>query len=119
MQENLSSLYSQSDENTVITGLYLAYQIYKPGTAEAPFVCANFLSSLDERIALEDVYQSTTYISKHLIIVSDFRLFMELHTPADCLITLAGYMRALGEDCLGNILRVRDKYLVKWRRNLN
>lgn len=41
---------------------------------------------------------------------------MELHTPADCLITLVEYMRTLG-DSLGNILQVRDKDLVKWRRN--
>ena len=77
----------------------------------------NFLSSLDGRIALEDVSQSTTYIPKHLTTAADFRLFMELHAQADCLITHGGYMRALGEDRLGNILQVRDKDLVEWRRN--
>jgi len=116
MQKNLLRLYPQSGEKTAITGLYLAHKIHKLGTTESPFVYANFLSSLDGRIALEDVSQSTTYIPKHLTTASDFRLFMELHAQADCLITHGGYMRALGEGRLGNILQVRDKDLVEWRR---
>jgi len=119
MQKNLLRLYPNSGEKCPISGLYLAHQIYKLGTTESPFVYANFLSSLDGRIALEDVSQSTTYIPKHLTTASDFRLFMELHAQADCLISHGGYMRALGEGRLGNILQVRDKDLVEWRRNNN
>jgi len=117
MQHNLLRLYPQSGEKCAIKGLYLAHQVHKLGTAESPFVYANFLSSLDGRIALEDVSQSTTYIPKHLTTASDFRLFMELHAQADCLITHGGYLRALTEGRLGNILQIRDKDLVAWRRN--
>jgi riboflavin biosynthesis pyrimidine reductase len=117
MPKNLLRLYPQSGEKCAIKGLYLAHQVHKLGSAESPFVYANFLSSLDGRIALEDVAQSTTYIPKHLTTASDFRLFMELHAQADCLITHGGYMRALGEDRLGNILQIRDKDLIEWRRN--
>ena len=117
MQKTLLRLYPQPGEKTAITGLYLAHQIHKLGTTESPFVYANFLSSLDGRIALEDVSQSTTYIPKHLTTASDFRLFMELHAQADCLITHGGYMRALSEGRLGNILQVRNKDFVEWRRN--
>ena len=117
MQKNLLRLYPQSGRKTAITGLYLAHQVHRLGTTKSPFVYANFLSSLDGRIALEDVSQSTTYIPKHLTTASDFRLFKELHAQADCLITHGGYMRALGEGRLGNILQVRDKDLVAWRRN--
>ena len=78
---------------------------------------ANFLSSLDGRIALEDVSLGTPYIPKHITTASGFRLFMELHAQADCLITNGGYMRALGEDRLGNILQVRHQDLLEWRRN--
>jgi len=117
MQNNLLRLYPQAGEKCAIKGLYLAHQVHKLGTPEAPFVYANFLSSLDGRIALEDVSQSTTYIPKHLTTASDFRLFMELHAQADCLITHGGYMRALGESRLGNILQIRDKDLVEWRQN--
>ena len=117
MQKNLLRLYPQSGEKSAIKGLYLAHQIHKLGIAELPFVYANFLSSLDGRIALEDVSQGTTYIPKHLTTASDFRLFMELQAQADCLITHGGYMRALGEGRLRNILQIRDKDLVEWRRN--
>ena len=116
MQKNLLRLYPQSGGKTAIAGLYLAHQVHRLGTTASPFVYANFLSSLDGRIALEDVSQSTTYIPKHLTTVSDFQLFKELHAQADCLITHGGYMRALGEGRLGNILQVRDKDLVEWRR---
>jgi riboflavin biosynthesis pyrimidine reductase len=119
MQKTLLRFYPQPGEKSAIKGLYLAHQIHKLGTAELPFVYANFLSSLDGRIALEDVSQSTTYIPKHLTTASDFRLFMELHAQADCLITHGGYMRALGDGRLGNILQIRDKELVYWRRNHN
>ena len=71
-----------------------------------------FLSSLDGRIALEDVSQSTTYIPKHLTTASDFRLFMELHAQADCLITHGGYMRALSEGRLGTYCRSETKILL-------
>ena len=116
MQNNLLCLYPQFCENISIEGLYLAHQIQKLGTTQAPFVYANFLSSLDGRIALEDSNQGSSYIPKHLTTPSDFRLFMELHAQADCLITHGGYMRALSEGRLGNILQVRDKDLVEWRR---
>ncbi|MGZ5009090.1 MAG: riboflavin biosynthesis protein RibD, partial [Methylobacter sp.] len=48
---------------------------------------------------------------------SDFGLFMELHAQSDCLITHGGYMRALAEGRLGNILQVKDKALIEWRRD--
>jgi riboflavin biosynthesis pyrimidine reductase len=117
MQKNLLRLYPQPGEKSAIKGLYLTHQVHKLGTAESPFVYANFLSSLDGRIALEDVSHSTTYIPKHLTTASDFRLFMELHAQADCLITHGGYLRALSEGRLGNILQISDRDLVEWRRN--
>ena len=72
---------------------------------------------MDGRIALEYVSLGTTYIPKHITTASGFRLFMELHAQADCIITNGGYMRALGEDRLGNILQVRHQDLLEWRRH--
>lgn len=117
MQKNLLRFYPNPCEKVSIQGLYLAHQLHKLGTAESPFVYANFLSSLDGRIAVEDAVQGTTHIPKHITTASDFGLFMELHAQADCIITHGGYMRALGEGRLGNILQVKDKDLVAWRRN--
>ncbi len=68
-------------------------------------VYANFLTSLDGRIALEDP-QGRTYLPKTLTTPDDFRLFVELEAQADCLITHGGYLRALAEKRLGNILQI-------------
>jgi riboflavin biosynthesis pyrimidine reductase len=117
MQKNLLRLYPNSCEKVSIKGLYLGHQLHKLGATESPFVYANFLSSLDGRIAVEDAAQHTTHIPKHITTASDFGLFMELHAQADCIITHGGYMRALDEGRLGNILQVKDKDLAEWRRD--
>ena len=117
MPEKLLSLYTDSCKAD-LKGLYLAHQLHTLGSIKTAFVFANFLSSLDGRIALEDTGQNASpYIPKHLTTASDFRLFMELHAQADCLITHGGYMRALSEKRLGNVLQVSSNDLVEWRRS--
>ncbi len=116
MQKKLLQLYPDYCEKISTQGLYLAQQLQQLGTTAAPFVYANFLSSLDGRIALEDA-NHRTYIPKRIKTASDFGLFMELQAQADCIITHGGYMRALAEGLLGNVLQVNDKDLVEWRRN--
>jgi riboflavin biosynthesis pyrimidine reductase len=115
--KNLLRFYPSPCEEICLKGLYLSDQLHKLGSAESPFVYANFLSSLDGRIAIEDSIQHNTHIPKHITTASDFGLFMELHAQSDCLITHGGYMRALGEGRLGNILQVKDKNLIEWRRD--
>lgn len=115
--QKLLRLYPEPAETVSIKGLYLAHNLHRRGVAEAPFVYANFLSSLDGRIALEDIEPGAPYIPKHLMTASDLALFMELHAQADCLITHGGYMRALGQERLGNILQVRNNDFIEWRRD--
>nr|WP_305908832.1 hypothetical protein [Methylomarinum sp. Ch1-1]MDP4521691.1 hypothetical protein [Methylomarinum sp. Ch1-1] len=118
MSEQLCALYPHFSERVSLCGLYLAHRLQRQGGAETPFVYANFLSSLDGRIAIEDSGQNTPpYIPKHITTASDFSLFMELHAQADCLITHGGYMRALSEQRLGNILQVNKADLAEWRRS--
>ncbi len=117
MQNKLLRLYPPTSRKYAVSGLYLSHQILALGSNEHPFVYANFLSSLDGRIALEDTTQGNTYIPKHITTVSDFRLFKELQAQADCVITHGGYMRALNTGRLGNILQIRDNDLVEWRNN--
>lgn len=116
-QQQLLRLYPPSYGEIPLQGLYLEHRLHELGAQGSPFVYANFLSSLDGRIALEDTDDGKTYIPKHLISASDFRLFMELHAQADCLITHGGYLRALSEGRLGNILQIRDADLAEWRRS--
>lgn len=101
-----------------LAGLYLDLDLYKQGSVQRPFVYANFLTSLDGRIALENE-AGEAYLPRHLTTTSDFRLFLELQCQADCLITHGGYLRSLHAGRLGNILQVGvhplGAELAEWR----
>lgn len=116
MSSKILCLYPHAATETDIKDLYLAHNLHKLGTKESPFVYANFLSSLDGRIAVEDVEEGESHIPKHLTTDSDFALFMELHAQSDCLITHGGYLRALSQGRLGNILQPRYPEHLEWRR---
>lgn len=112
------SFVSSPFEEVALEGLYLRLNLHRLGTPEKPFVYANFLTSLDGRIALEDS-SGQTYLPKSLTTPNDFRLFLELECQADCLITHGGYLRSLAEKRLGNILQIgltdTTRDLAEWR----
>lgn len=118
MSKKLLRLFPTPTEYVDLKGLYLKEKLYLRGTHEKPFIYANFLSSLDGRIALDDE-TGIPYLPKSLTTPDDFRLFLELHAQADCLITHGGYLRSLSEGRLGNILQVgvhpQGDDLLAWR----
>lgn len=95
-------------------GLYLARELHQRGREGAPFVYADFVSSLDGRIALADA------VPPELTGGTDLRLLLELQAQADCVITNAGYLRAIAEGRQGDILRIGSVDgtidLAHWRR---
>jgi riboflavin biosynthesis pyrimidine reductase len=105
MTKTLFRLYPPPYEEVPLRGLYLQLELHRRGTPEAPFVYANFLTSLDGRIALEDA-TGEAYLPKTLTTPDDFRLFLELECQADVLITHGGYLRSLEAGRLGNILQI-------------
>ncbi len=118
MSRPIYRLFPPPYEEVSLHGLYLGLNLHETGTPEKPFVYANFLSSLDGRIALEDE-GGETYLPKSLTTPDDFRLFLELEAQADCLITHGGYLRSLHAGRLGNILQVGQREeaddLALWR----
>jgi riboflavin biosynthesis pyrimidine reductase len=111
-------LFPPPFEEVALHGLYLNLNLRRLGRPGKPFVYANFLTSLDGRIALEDA-SGQTFLPKSLTTPDDFRLFLELEAQADCLITHGGYLRSLQEKRLGNILQIgleeRSRDLAAWR----
>lgn len=105
MSKQLLRLFPTPSETVPLRGLYLKENLHLRGVSGRPFVYANFLSSLDGRIALEDE-TGIPFLPKSLTTEDDFRLFLELHAQADCLVTHGGYLRALEDGRLGNILQV-------------
>ena len=120
MPKKLLRLFPAPSEMAPLRGLYLQEKLHLRGKSGHPFVYANFLSSLDGRIALEDE-TGIPYLPKSLTTEDDFRLFLELHAQADCLVTHGGYLRALHEGRLGNILQVGvhelGSDLPSWRKS--
>lgn len=118
MSKEIYRLYPPPYESVPLRGLYLKLGLHELGAAAQPFVYANFLASLDGRIALEDT-AGESYLPKSLTTPDDFRLFLELQAQADCLITHGGYLRSLQAGKLGNILQIGQREesadLVEWR----
>lgn len=117
MAKNLLHLYPGPTHEIPLRGSYLDHAVHRLGGAERPFVYANFVSSLDGRIAIGEGQQSRLPVE--LNSGNDFRLFLELQAQADCLITHGGYMRAIAEGRLDDILQVGTRAgtedLAAWR----
>jgi riboflavin biosynthesis pyrimidine reductase len=112
-------LYPAPGEERPLRGLYLGQGLHALGGEGEPFVYANFVSSLDGRIALQESRGGVAYLPGQLLSANDFRLFLELQAQADCLITHGGYLRALAAQRLGNVLQVspggEHPDLLAWR----
>jgi riboflavin biosynthesis pyrimidine reductase len=89
-----------------LDGTYLAHDLHALGTPEQPFVYANFVSSLDGRIAVVEAHTGESYVLEDLTSSHDWRLFQELQAQADCMVTHGGYLRALAERKFDDILQV-------------
>jgi riboflavin biosynthesis pyrimidine reductase len=96
--------------------LYLDERLHEQGSAQSPLVYANFVSSLDGRIALIETDGAESNILEDLTSSNDFHLFQELQAQADCLVTHGAYLRALAKGGLGNVLQIDDAELIAWRK---
>ena len=86
-----------------LEGLYLGEHL--PAPAAPALVYANFVTSLDGRIAVTDA-AGISRVPDGLTNPRDWRLFRELQAHADCIVTHGGYLRALASGTLGNVLQV-------------
>ena len=120
MNKEVVCLYPDFGVAEPLQGLYLRRDLFADRNAKRPFVYANFLSSLDGRIALRNSQQAHYQLPAMLKSEEDFRLFLELYAHADCIVTHGGYMRALAADRLGNVLQIPQlpwtEYIHAWRK---
>ncbi|MEO0974501.1 MAG: dihydrofolate reductase family protein [Pseudomonadota bacterium] len=100
-----------------VRGLYLDGQL-SALRSDAPLIYANFVTSLDGRIALGSDEQEA-HVPQALTTAADWRLFQELQAHADCFIVHGAYLRALAAGRLGDILQVglraESADLLGWR----
>lgn len=122
MVKQLVRLYPQTSATFLLDKLYLQHDSWYDAQSNKPKVVANFLMSLDGRIAITpDEEASNPQLPKSLTSKEDFRLFLELYAQADCLITHGGYLRTLAKNRLGNILQLPSDKVFEdlhiWRQN--
>jgi len=106
MSAQIVELYPHTGTMRALDGTYLAHDLHALGTPEQPFVYANFVSSLDGRIAVVEAHTGESYVLEDLTSSHDWRLFQELQAQADCMVTHGGYLRALAERKFDDILQV-------------
>ena len=101
-----------------LEGLYLNERMPTPRDGAPAMIYANFISSLDGRIAVTDT-QGVSRLPAGLTNARDWRLFQELQAHADCLVTHGGYLRALARGRLDNVLQVGvapgSEDITRWR----
>lgn len=119
MAKQLLRLFPQPAIRCELKNLYLHHHGWHMLDQNKPTVVANFVTSTDGRIAISQNKVSKPQLPRTLTSKEDFRLFLELYAQADCLITHGGYLRALTDNQLGNILQLPlEQYfqdLHKWR----
>lgn len=106
MTETLYQLYPFRPGEQPLRGTYLAHRLHEIGSSTQPFVYADFVASLDGRIALREPGSGQSHLPQALASDNDLRLLLELHAQADCLITHGAYLRAIAEGRLDDILQV-------------
>ena len=116
----VTQLYPATPRQLGLKGLYLSEQLHQCNKGNRPLIYANFVSSLDGRIALKQDGAASSFMPEGLTNRNDFRLFLELQAQADCLVTHGGYLRELAANRLGNVLQVGTQEgaedLSAWRK---
>ena len=101
-----------------LEGLYLNERMPPPAAGAPAMVYANFVTSLDGRIAVTDA-EGGSHLPDGLTNPRDWRLFQELQAHADCLVTHGGYLRAFASGRLGNVLQAGlaagSEDITRWR----
>jgi riboflavin biosynthesis pyrimidine reductase len=119
MVSRLLRLYPGPPQETALAGAYLADELASLGSAARPFVYADFVASLDGRIALCNPDTGACHVPEVLRSADDFRLLTELQAQADGVITHGGYLRAIAAGALDDILQVglgeAAADLARWR----
>lgn len=107
MMSGILRLYPPPLEERPLEGLYLAHDLRAIERGDRPFVYANFITSLDGRIAVPDE-KGDLGVPKVIANDRDWRLFQELAVQADLLFTSGRYLREYEEGKSQEILQVYD-----------
>jgi riboflavin biosynthesis pyrimidine reductase len=107
--EQIVELHPTAGACHPLKGLYLAHNIREQSADDgSPFVYANFVASLDGRIAVPHPTRPGLTVPKATANDRDWRLFQELAAQADVIISSGRYLRDRAEGRAQEILQVDD-----------
>ena len=117
MNEYVVPLYPEPGQPRPLTNLYLDHNIRQQGRAEGQaFVYANFVVSLDGRIAIPHPSGDGLMVPKAVANERDWRLFQELAAQADLIISSGRYLRDWADGRAQEILQTDDPRFADLRR---
>lgn len=97
MHGELLQLYPLPSASLPLARLYLHHPLHRIADAPDPLVYANFVTSLDGRIALPRPGRSSHGVPPAIGNTRDWRLYQELAAQSDLLVTSARYFRQFAE----------------------
>lgn len=119
----ITQLYPLPSSERQLKGLYLSHNLRQYShVSKKPFVYANFIVSLDGRIAVPHEDGNGQAVPTSIANERDWRLFQELATQSDLLISSGRYLRDWAAGRAQEILRVDDPRfsdLKEWRLDHN
>lgn len=120
MENPVIQLYPTTGQELPLRGLYLAHDLRGAATArKRAFVYANYVTSLDGRIAVPHPSGRGMTVPKQTANKRDWRLFQELAIQADVIITSGRYLRDYADGRAQEILQIYDDAqfsdLTDWR----
>ena len=117
MLNTVIQLYPLPAAERPLTNLYLNHQLRRQNQSGGqPFVYANFVTSLDGRIALPAAHDGILAVPKAIANDRDWRLFQELAAQADLIITTGRYLRDYADGRAQEILQTDDERYADLRR---
>lgn len=118
--ENVQQLYPLPGGGHALKGLYLAHDLRQYARENlTPYIYANFVTSLDGRIAIARPDGRGMMVPKNVANDRDWRLYQELAAQADLIISSGRYLRDWAEGRAQEILQTDDPRfadLREWRK---
>lgn len=109
MPQEIQELHPDPQARHPLQGLYLSHDLRGlAATFERPYVYANFITSLDGRIAVAHPTRPGLMVPKATANERDWRLFQELVGQADLIISSGRYLRDWADGRAQEILQIDD-----------
>jgi len=117
---DILALLPSSQQARSLNGLYLALNLHRQAIKSDVLIYANYIASVDGRIALRDAESGEFMVPPNLANPRDWRMYQELAAQADVMLTSARYFRQLAKGKAQDLLPVGTSNafadLASWRQ---